>query len=326
MSTSRFAANRHGIICLSAAMACYIANDALVKYASPALGTGQTIFLRGVVATLLVLVMVRALGAFDRIGDACKPRVIVRSLLDSLGTLCYLWSLMHLPLPNAVAIGLAAPLFLVVFAVLFIRERVDAGRWMAIAAGFFGVLLIIQPRATGFNYFSLVCLLGVLLHALRDFSTRSIGAAVPSIVITLTAAVSITLLAGAVSLVEGWQPVDMRAFLLLALAAVFLSVATMLVIAAMRSGELSVVAPFRYSGLLFALVLGYLVWGDVPNAPAWAGIALLIGAGLYILQRERSRHVEPVVVAVPEDPASVPQPVTSTAASSAAVAAERRRA
>ncbi|MBN9427310.1 MAG: DMT family transporter [Burkholderiales bacterium] len=294
MTAARFAANRHGIICLSAAMACYIANDALVKYASPALGTGQTIFLRGVMATLLVLLLVRALGAFDRIGDACKPRVMVRAILDSLGTICYLWSLMHLPLPNAVAIGLAAPLFLVVFAVLLIGERVEAGRWVAIAAGFFGVLLIIQPRATGFNYFSLVCLLGVLFHALRDFSTRSISAAVPSIVITLTASAVITLLAGAISLVEGWRPVDGRALLLLGLAAVFLSVANMLVIAAMRSGELSVVAPFRYSGLLFALVLGYLVWGDVPNVLAWGGIVLLIGAGLYILQRERSRHAEPV--------------------------------
>ncbi|MGD9944971.1 MAG: DMT family transporter [Burkholderiaceae bacterium] len=293
MIQTSLAANRRGILCLSGAMACYIANDALVKYASSGLAVGQMVFLRGLMATLLVLVIAHAMGTFGQMREAWQPRVIVRSLLDALGTCCYLWSLMHLPLPNAVAIGLAAPLFLVVFAVILLRERVDASRWLAIAVGFTGVLLIIQPSATGFNLFALVCLLGVLFHALRDLLTRTIQVAVPAIIIMLTGSVMITLFAGAVSIVQGWQPLTALAAGLLALAAVFLSVGGILVIAAMRNGELSVVAPFRYSGLLFALILGYLIWGDVPNVLAWCGIVLLIGAGLYILHRERARSERP---------------------------------
>ena len=83
---------------------------------------------------------------------------------------------------------------------------------------------------------------------------------------------------------QGWQPPTAKQLLLLAAAAVFLSAGYYLVITGMRAGEMSVIAPFRYTGLLFALVLGWAVWGDVPNALAWAGIALLVGAGLYVLR------------------------------------------
>ena len=169
------------------------------------------------------------------------------------------------------------------------HERVGFARWLAIAIGFMGVVLIIQPRADGFNIYALVCLAGTVLHATRDLLTRKIPGDVPSILITLATSAAVTLLSGGLSLVQGWRAFGAAQLGLLALASVFLAAGYYLIINSMRHGEMSLIAPFRYSGLLFAVVLGYTIWGDVPNLVAWCGIVLLVGSGLYVLYHERQR-------------------------------------
>jgi drug/metabolite transporter (DMT)-like permease len=280
------AANRRGIAAMSLAMASFVTNDALVKYVSQTLPTAQLIFIRATFAAVLLLVVARAMGVLSAEGlrAMTQRRVLLRSALDALGTFTYLTSLFHLPIGNATAINMATPLFITLFAVIAFRERVGAGRWLAVAAGFAGVLLIVQPSATGFNAYALLCLVGTLFHAARDLSTRTIAASTPSILITLATALAVLLLAAVLTALQGWQPPTAKQLLLLAAAAVFLSAGYYLVITGMRAGEMSVIAPFRYTGLLFALVLGWAVWGDVPNALAWAGIAMLVGAGLYVLR------------------------------------------
>ncbi len=287
---ARAAANRRGILAMAAAMASFVANDALVKYASQTMPAAQLIFIRGVMATLLVLAVAHSMGATRRIGDVVRGKVAVRAIIDAMATMLYLGSLFHLPLGNATAINLAAPLVMIVFAVVFLQEQVSLQRWLAILAGFAGVLLVIQPRAEGFNAWALVCLAGTLFHATRDLLTRQIAQNIPSILITLATALAVTLLSGAASLVQGWKPFGLFELSLLATASVFLAGGYYLIISSMREGEMSLIAPFRYTGLLFALVIGYVVWGEVPNLPAWCGIALLIGSGIYVLHGERSRR------------------------------------
>jgi len=282
-------ANRRGILAMTAAMACFIGNDSLVKYASQSMPTAQLIFVRGLMATMLVLAVARALGATRRIGDALQRPVLMRAAVDALATVLYLASLFNLPIANATAINLATPLFITLLAVIFLRENVGWRRWAAIGVGFTGVLMVIQPRAEGFNAFSLLCLAATACHAVRDLLTRRIPPGIPSILITLTTAVAVTLLAGSLSLAEGWRPFGLFELGLLAMASVFLAGGYYAIIDAMRHGEVSLVAPFRYTGLLWALLLGFLIWGDVPNALAWGGIALLVGSGLYVLHRERVR-------------------------------------
>ena len=284
------AANRRGILAMAAAMASFVTNDALVKYASQTMPAAQLIFIRGVMATLLVLAVAHSLGATRRIGDVVRGKVAVRAVIDAMATMFYLGSLFHLPLGNATAINLAAPLVMIVFAVMFLNERVSLQRWLAILAGFAGVLLVIQPRAEGFNAWALVCLAGTLFHATRDLLTRQIAQNIPSILITLATALAVTLLSGAASLVQGWKPFGLFELSLLAAASVFLAGGYYLIISSMREGEMSLIAPFRYTGLLFALVIGYGVWGEVPNLAAWCGIALLISSGIYVLHGERSRR------------------------------------
>jgi drug/metabolite transporter (DMT)-like permease len=288
-SAALAAANRRGILCMAGAMACFIVNDAFIKFVSQALPTAQMIFIRSVMVTLILFAAARASGAMVRARDAVDGRVMLRAAVDAMATLLYLAALVHLPIANATAINLAAPLFITVFAVLFMAEKVGLPRWLAIGAGFAGVVMVIQPSAAGFNAWGLMSLSATVLHAARDLMTRRLPQSMPSLLITLTTAVAATLFSGLWTLTQGWKPVNPTQFLLVMCAAFFVAAGFYLITAAMRAGELSVIGAFRYTGLLVALVLGYVIWGDVPNALAWAGIALIIGSGLYILQGERRR-------------------------------------
>ena len=195
-----------------------------------------------------------------------------------------------MPIANVTAVNLSVPLMLTICAAFFLREQVGWRRWSAVVAGFIGVLLVVQPTASGFNWFALVALAATATHAARDLLTRRIRAGIPSVIVTLSTAIVVTIAAAIVSAIEGWQPLTWRPVLLLILASAFLSGGYYLVIDCMRHGELSVVAPFRYTAMLWALLLGYLVWGDVPNLLAWLGIVLLVGSGLYIFHREQVRR------------------------------------
>ena len=293
MFANSAAANRRGIIAMTGAMASFVVNDAIVKHVSESLAGAQLIVIRGAFATMLLLGIAQAMGLLrgpqSRAREIFHRPVMIRSALDAAATLVYLTALFHLPLANATAINMATPLFLALLAVLWLGERIGPARWLAIGLGFVGVILIVQPKADGFNGYSLLCLFGTLLHAARDLFTRKIDAALPSILITLGTAVTVTILAGLISVAQGWQPVTAAQVGLLAAASVFLSAAYFLLIRAMRAGEISLIAPFRYSALLIALVIGAVVWGETPNLLAWAGIALLLGAGVYMLVNERSR-------------------------------------
>jgi drug/metabolite transporter (DMT)-like permease len=295
--------NRRGIADMSIAMALFIANDALVKLVSASLPSLQLIFMRGAFATALMLAVCHAGGALRRdaqtgalpVMQLLQWRVLTRATLDASASLIYLTALFHMPLGNATAINMATPLVITIMAVVFMAERVSLSRWLAIAAGFGGVLLIVQPAADGFNAWALLCLAGTVLHAARDLMTRVIPQSVPSLLITLSTVAAVSLFSGVLSLFQGWQAATANHLALLAAAGVLLSGGYFLLIRAMRAGEMSLIAPFRYTGLLFALVLGWWLWGDVPNLLAFIGIALLVAAGLYMLMGQRGKPPPPPV-------------------------------
>jgi drug/metabolite transporter (DMT)-like permease len=190
-------------------------------------------------------------------------------------------------LANATAINLSSPMFITAFAMVFLKEPVALQRGLLILLGFGGVLLVVQPSSAGFNAYAWLAVLATLLHATRDTLTRAIGLHVPAMLMTLSTAVSVALAAGGITLSQNWMPVDSTSLALLFGASLLLSMAYYLLIVGMRSGEISLVAPFRYSGLLFALLIGYVVWDEVPNVLGWAGIFLLAMSGLLILRSER---------------------------------------
>jgi drug/metabolite transporter (DMT)-like permease len=287
-SSLHSAANRRGMACMSGAMVCFIVNDMLMKKLGESLPLPQLILVRGLVASLLLLAAAQATGALQHFASIADRRVLWRSLIDAVGSLAFLASLMHLPLANATAINLASPLVIAVLAVLLLGERAGPGRWLAVTGGFGGVLLIVQPSAAGFTGWAWVCLAATLCHASRDLMTRRIGAAVPALLVTLANAVCVSAAAGLWTSVSGWASIDLPQVALLGLAALMLSGGYWLIVLAMQAGEMTVVAPFRYVGLLAAVLLGWLVWGDLPDALATAGIGLLLASGLYLLHEQRT--------------------------------------
>ncbi len=281
--------NRRGILAMSLGMALFIANDALVKQVSADLPGPQLIFIRGLMATTLIAIMAQAMGHLKNWRLMANRRLWIRGAVDAAASLTYLTALFHLPLGNATAINLASPLFITVFAIYFFKERVSLQRVALILVGFAGVLMVVQPASDGFNVYAWICVLATLFHATRDTLTRAIGLHIPSLLITLTTALSVAMASGLVTLTQTWVPVAPTHFFMLLGASLFLSMAYYLLIVAMRSGEMSLVAPFRYSGLMFALLIGYLAWGEIPNMLAWLGILLLVMSGLMILRAERSK-------------------------------------
>jgi len=276
------------------AMGCFVVNDALVKYASQTMPPAQLIFVRGVMASVLVLSVAHAMGATRRIREIARGWVAVRAVIDAIATVLFLVSLFHLPLANATAINMASPLIITVLAALFLGERLGRSRWLAVGVGFVGVLLIIQPEGRAFNSYALVCLLSTVLLSVRDLVTRRVHAAVPSILVTLSNTVAVTLLAGGLTLFEGWRPFTGLELSLLAVVAVFLSSAYYLIVVSTRRGDLSLIAPFRYTAILFATVAGFVIWGDTPNTLAWCGIALVIASGIYVLRVSRRARSAPI--------------------------------
>ncbi len=270
------------------AMTTFVGNDALVKLASDALSAYQLIFIRGVFATIWILLLARGLGVSLRWEALTGRWVSARALVDAASTFAYLISLFHMPIGNAIAINMAAPLMITLFAVVVLGERVDARRWLAVALGFLGVLLIIQPATDGFNAYSILCLFATLLHCARDLMTRRIPTGVPSVVVTLATSLVVTVIAGIGTVSSGWQTVGTQTMFLIAAASLFLAAGYYFIILSMRTGQISVVAPFRYSGLPIALLIGWLVWQDIPNFAAWVGILLLCSTGLYLLGRTGS--------------------------------------
>ena len=278
--------NRRGILAMSLAMAFFIANDALVKQVSATLPGFQLIFIRGLMATGLIAIMAQAMGHLKNWRLMLNRMLWVRGVIDAVASMTFLTALFHLPLGNATAINLASPLFITAFAIYYFKERVTFQRGAFILLGFSGVLMVVQPASDVFNVYSVICVVATLLHAMRDTLTRVISLRIPVLLITLSTAIAVSIGSGVATMTQTWAPVTDANLLMLLGASVFLSLAYYFLIVAMRSGEMSLVAPFRYSGLLFALLIGYVVWEELPNLMAWLGILLLVVSGLMILREE----------------------------------------
>lgn len=268
-------------------MAAFVTNDTLIKLASTTMPTGQLISMRNIVAALLILGLIIATGQAAHLRRIADRAVMTRSALDIVATILYLVALFHMPIGNVTAINMATPLALTAAAAVFLQVPVGWRRWSAVAVGFTGVLLIIQPRAEGFNAYSLVALASIIFIVSRDLSTRRIAPGIPSLIIALANAIFVLTGALALSAFEGWVSVGWRECLLLLSAGIFLVGGYLLIVDAFRHGDLATVGPFRYTGLIWALVSGFMVWGDIPNALAFGGIVIVVGAGLYVLHRER---------------------------------------
>lgn len=278
--------NLRGILAMLAAMGSLIVNDCFIKMAAQDLPTGEAIFVRGVFATLLCVGAVAATDGLGALRLAATRWVPARAGADVIATILYLSALMHMPIADATALLQFTPLAITAGAALFLGARVGWRRWLATVVGLVGVLIIVRPGGAGFNSYALLALSAIAFVAARDLLTRRVGAHVPSIVIAAASAAAVTTGSLGLALVETWVWPSPYAMLLLVLAGVGLVGGNYWIVVAMRTGEIAVVAPFRYSIILWAVAAGLAVWGEVPDLPTGIGIAIVTGAGVYTILRE----------------------------------------
>jgi drug/metabolite transporter (DMT)-like permease len=286
------AANRLGILAMLTSMTLFSMSDTLVKLATEDLPPGQIMAVRGVFAILFLLALVTVRGEGPSLRELRSPLVILRGLIEAAIAFLFITSLAQLPLANTNAILQATPIILTLLTVALGIEEVGWRRWIAIVVGFVGVLLIVKPSAGGMNVYALLALGSAALVAVRDLVTRRIKGHVPTSIITLATTVTVTLAGFALAASDTWIRPTGTHLLILAGAAFFVTLGSLAVVKAFRVGEIAVVSPFRYSVILTSLILGYLVFGDWPDAYSFLGIALIVGSGLYTLHREQVRQLE----------------------------------
>jgi len=278
---------------MAVSMAAFTTNDSITKVVSSEMNFGQVMLVRGLFAILLVAAFAWHQGALRPLRTLMLKPVALRVFGEIGGTISFMAALAHLPLANTSAIFQALPLAITLGAAVIFGEPVGWRRWSAIVAGFIGVLIIVRPGVAGFNQFTLLALVSVLFCSLRDLATKLIPAHIPSLFITLLTTITVTT-AGAVILVPlgGWTAPSAHAVGMLALSAVLVLIGYQCVIMALRSGDISAIAPFRYTALIWAMMLGYLVFGDVPDTMMVTGATIIVASGLYAFYRERIRHRE----------------------------------
>lgn len=279
--------NRRGILFMLTAMTLFVCNDAFMKLAREVYPPGQALALRAAFAIVIGVALIFAVGEQDRIGMAIQPRVVLRGLLESLSALLFGWSLGLLPLATITAINMASPLMIVVLAVLFRVESVGWRRTLALLVGFAGVLVVVRPGAESFGIGAIVALISTVFTAGRDLATRMIGPQVPSTVVALTTTVLVGVIGAGFGLTEEWRPVWRLESVYVLLASLLVTGGSFCIISAFRRTDVGVVSQYRYSVIVIAAALGYLVWGDLLDAIAFGGMALIVGSGLYTMHRQR---------------------------------------
>jgi drug/metabolite transporter (DMT)-like permease len=287
--------NLRGVLLMCASMAAFTINDAFMKSVTQMLPLYQTIGLRGLVATAGLLVLVVATGAHRfRPSRQDAGLILLRSLADVAATVTFLTALLHMPLANLSAILQALPLLITLGAALVFGDRIGWRRMTAILVGLIGVLIIIRPGTEGFDRWALLGVLSVLCVVVRDLAVRPMRGQVPSALVALGAAVGVTAMGWTGVMFQGWQDPSGGEVLRVLAAGLFLIFGYLTSVMAMRHGDVGLVAPFRYTSLLWAIALGLLVFGEVPDAWTLTGAAIVVGAGLFTLWRERQLRLKPV--------------------------------
>jgi len=285
--------NTRGALLMATAMAVFSFNDAMVKTLTHELSIPQIMAVRGVLTTALVFAVSVFLGARLSLRTFTHPLVLLRTAFELGATLCFFNALARIDFASAASIMQSLPLAVTLGAALLFREPVGWRRWSAVIVGFLGVLLIIQPGPEGFSSDALFPLAAVFFTASRDLVTRRIAKDIPTIHVTLFTSF-IVMVAGFALIVPtgGWHPISDFNWLLLGLTAIAVFCGYQTIILSMRGGEISFVAPFRYTSLIWALVIGVLIFGERPGLTVLIGAAIVICSGLYTFYRESRRAID----------------------------------
>ena len=272
-------------------MLAFVVNDAFMKFLFIDISIYQAIFLRGVITIpMLALMAVYRNQITFSVNKSDWKYIWLRVAGEVGAAVFFLSALAQIPLANVTAILQAVPLTVTMAAALFLRETVGWRRWLAIIIGFLGVTIIVRPGVDGFSVYSLYAIAAVFCVTIRDIATRKLSKDVPTSLVALITGVAITLY-GAIMLPSvAWIPLTATHWFLLTLAAIAIVFGYVFSVLAMRTGETSFIAPFRYTAMIWAIGLGIILFNDWPDNLTLLGTTIVIATGIYSFHREKVRQ------------------------------------
>lgn len=280
--------NLRGAALMAVAMVAFTTNDTFMKAATAEVPVFEAIVLRGVLTSAALLIMSLWMGGLQlRLAKSDRIWIWLRTFGEVGGTFTFLQALKHMPLANLSAILQFLPLAVTLTAALLFGEKVGWRRMTAIAVGFVGVMLIVRPGTEGFDRWSILGLMSVACVVMRDLATRRISSGMSSVTVAFLAGLSVTVGAALVLPFTAVEPVSVLRAAQLFGAAGFLIVGYLTVVMAMRVGDVAVIAPFRYTSLVAAITLGWLVFHQWPDGWTLLGSAIVVATGIYTFSRER---------------------------------------
>ena len=274
-----------GIGSMILAVGLFAAMDAIVKWLSDTFPLIELVFFRSIFALLpLGLLMARSGGW--RLLRVTRPGLhLLRSSVGLVSMYLYFVSYKLLPLADAFALGFAAPLFMTALSVPLLREKVGPRRWVAVAVGFSGVLVMLRPGGDLFQLAAIIPIVAAFTYALAMVIIRNLSRYDGTIAIIFYFTMFSLLVSGA-ALPWVWVTPQGIEWGWLAVMGLLGGVAQIFMTRAFVMAPIAAVAPFEYTGMLWGVALGWAIWGTLPDTWTWAGSFLLIGSGLYILHRE----------------------------------------
>jgi drug/metabolite transporter (DMT)-like permease len=279
-----------GIALKLASVVLFAGMTLCVKLLGKDIPSGQTIFVRGLLsAAILPLIAWRTAGLHLLKTQNWRSHGL-RSLSGTLSMFCFFTAVTMIPLADLTAINFTAPMFLTVLAMVFLGERIHRFRWTALGFGFLGVFTMISPHlsfATGTSLGALLALGAALFSAIAMTFLRKMSGSEHAITITFYFSLTFTF-CSALTAIQGWPVPTPHQWSLIVLSGLFGVFGQILMTYSYSYAEASTVAPLDYSGMIFAVILGYAFFGEVPTLSVWIGAPLVVGAGLLILWREYS--------------------------------------
>ena len=281
--------NFRGAFIMMICMSAFVLNDAFVRLAGDSLPLAQILFIRGLITSVLLLAFAIYGGVFSlKVSKKDKWRIFFRSIAEALTAYFFLTAVMKMPFANVTAILQILPMTVTLAAAFVFKEKVGIIRISLILIGFFGVVLIINPSADGFNLYAVYALIAVVLITIRDLITRKLSSEVPTLLPTVSASIGVLLFSVILLINTPLQPLNSQNSLFIFLAAFFIVFGYYTAVLVMRSGEISFISPFRYSAILFALILGFIFFDEKPDITAFVGIVIVMLAGIVLMMRNSS--------------------------------------
>ena len=274
-----------GILCMLGGALSLTINDAMAKYLTQSYPVGQVMALRGLSIILLLITFLFFMNNLQALKIFSWKGHLLRAGAMTGSTFFFITGLSLLPITDAIAIAFVAPILTTILGVIILREAVSWKRWAAIFVGFFGVIIILQPTSDAFNIAAIAPMGAAAFGAARDVITRAMSGSENSLSILFTSMLMITI-AGFLTYPLGWSAVKPSHIWIFITSSLLVGLAQYLMIEAFRLGEVALISPFKYSSLLWATLIGLVIWNDLPSKHVVLGAFILILSGIYLLRNE----------------------------------------